>query len=104
LLIGETMNHPMLAKFAIAYTVFPEHNKRVDTHHTDDPVEAELFLAKLLSSGSRILEIKHDGVDLEPAAFDRMVRLAGERLIGRLIGASLKIDYVEVRHRFGLAV
>jgi hypothetical protein len=98
------MNHPMLAKFTITYTVFPEHNKRVDTHYTDDPVEAELFLAKLLSSGSRILEIKHDGVNLESAAFDRMVRLAGERLVGRLIGAALKIDYVEVRHRFGLAV
>ena len=39
-----------------------------------------------------------------PQAFDRMVRLAGERLVGRLIGAALKIDYVEVRHRFGLAV
>jgi hypothetical protein len=34
------MNHPMLAKFAITYTVFPDHNKRVDTHYSDDPVEA----------------------------------------------------------------
>jgi hypothetical protein len=98
------MNHPMLAKFAITYTVFPEHNKRVDTHYTDDPVEAELFLAKLIATKSRIHEIKHEGVDLETTAFDRMVRLAGERHLGRLIGAALKIDYVEVRHRFGLAV
>ena len=101
---GPNMNHPMLAKYAITYTVFPEHNKRVDTHYTDDPVEAELFLAQLLSTKSRILEIKHEGVDLEPQAFDRMVRLAAERLAGRLIGASLHLDYVEVRHRFGLAV
>jgi hypothetical protein len=33
-----------------------------------------------------------------------MIRIASERLAGRLIGASLKIDYAEVRHRFGLAV
>lgn len=94
----------MLAKFSITYTVFPEHNKRVDTHYTDDPVDAELFIAQLISTKSRIHEIKHDGVDLEPNKFDRMVRLAGERLVGRLIGASLNIDYAEVRHRFGLAV
>jgi hypothetical protein len=43
-------------------------------------------------------------VNLEPHAYDRMIRIAAERLSGRLIGASLKIDYVEVRHRFGLAV
>ncbi len=98
------MNHPILAKFAITYTVFPEHNKRVDTHYSDDPVEAELVLAQLLSTKSRIYEIRHDGVALESHPFDRMVRLAAERLAGQLIGASLKIDYVEVRHRFGLAV
>lgn len=94
----------MHAKFAIIYTVFPEHNKRADTHYSDDPVEAELFLAQLIATKSCIHEIKHEGVELQPNAFDRMVRLAGERLIGRLIGASLKIDYAEVRHRFGLAV
>ena len=94
----------MLAKFAISYTVFPEHNKRLDTHYTDDPVEAELFIAQLLKTGARIFDIKHDGVQLEPHAYDRMIRIAAERLSGRLIGASLKIDYVEVRHRFGLAV
>jgi hypothetical protein len=101
---GPIMNHPMHAKFAITYTVFPEHNKRVDTHYSDDPVETELFLSQLIATKCRIHELKHDGVDLEPNAFDRMVRLAGERLIGRLIGAALKIDYAEVRHRFGLAV
>jgi len=102
--MGETMNHPMLAKFAIHYTVFPEHNKRVDTHYTDDPVEAELFLSQLLKGGARIFEIKHDGVNLEPHAYDRMIKIASERLAGRMIGVSLKIDYAEVRHRFGLAV
>jgi len=96
------MNHPMLAKFAISYTVFPEHNKRVDTHYTDDPVEAESFLAQLLASGSRIHDIKHDGVALKNKPFDRMIRVAAERHIAGLIGASLDIDYAEVRHRFDL--
>ncbi len=103
-LLEQTMNHPMLAKFAIHYTVFPEHNKRVDTHYTDDPVEAELFLSQLLKGGARIFEITHDGVKLEPHAYDRMIKIASERLAGRMIGVSLKIDYAEVRHRFGLAV
>jgi hypothetical protein len=97
------MNHQMLAKFAISYTVFPEHNKRIDVHHTDDPVDAETFLARLLASGSRILEIKHDGIALEPHASDRMVRIAAERHSAALIGASLGLDYAEVRHRFGFA-
>ncbi len=97
------MNPPMLAKFAISYTVFPEHNKRVDVHHTDDPVEAESFLSRLLASGCRIHEVKHDGIALEPHAFDRMVRIAAERHVAALIGASLALDYAEVRHRFGFA-
>jgi len=98
------MNHPMLAKFSISYTVFPDHNKRLDTHYTDDPVEAEMFISQLLKTGARIFDIKHNGVDLESIAYDRMIRIASERLAGRLIGASLKIGCAEVRHRFGLAV
>ena len=93
----------MLAKFAINYTVFPDHNKRVDTHHTDDPVEAESFLMHLLASGSRILEIKHDGVPMEPHQHDRMHRVAAERLAARLLSVSLHMDYVEVKHRFGFS-
>ena len=33
-----------------------------------------------------------------------MIKIASERLAGRMIGVSLKIDYAEVRHRFGLAL
>lgn len=100
---AQIMNHNMLSKFAINYTVFPDHNKRVDTHHTDDPVEAEGFLMHLLASGSRIIEIKHDGVPMEAHPFDRMLRVAAERLAARLLSVSLHMDYVEVKHRFGFA-
>jgi hypothetical protein len=39
-----------------------------------------------------------------PTGLGPWLDLQAERLAGRLIGASLKIDYAEVRHRFGLAV
>ena len=93
----------MLAKFAISYTIFPEHNKRVDTHYTDDPVEAENFLIQLLTSGSRILDIKHDGSALEPRQFDQMLKIAASRLASQMLQASLHTDYAEIKHRFGFA-
>jgi hypothetical protein len=93
----------MIAKFAISYTVFPEHNKRVDTHHTDDPVEAESFLVQLLTSGSQIHSIMHDGVPAEPHQFDRLLLVAANRLAAEMLSRSLRMDYAEVRHRFGFA-
>ena len=97
------MTHPMLAKFAINYTVFPEHNKRVDTHHTDDPVEAETFISSLLSSGARILGIFHEGVPIDRGQYDRMLRVAANRIAARMLGEALQMDYAEVKHRFGFA-
>jgi hypothetical protein len=93
----------MLAKFAIDYTIFPQHNKRVETHHTDDPVEAEDFLMHLLASSARIHSIKHSGVDLDQVQTDRMLRVAGERLIARLLETSLHLDAAAIKHRFGFA-
>ncbi|MEI8292812.1 MAG: hypothetical protein WCG66_02360 [bacterium] len=93
----------MIAKFAINYTVFPDHNKRVDTHHSDDPVEAENFIVQLLTSGSRIHSILHDGVPVEPHQFERLMRVAANRLAAELLSRSLNMDYAEVRHRFGFA-
>ncbi len=93
----------MLAKFKIEYIVKPDHNKRLDCHHTDDPVEAEDFLMSLLGAGARIVAIKHEGVDLDTAQADRMLRVAAERLAARLLGQSLDLDPAEVKHRFGFA-
>jgi hypothetical protein len=91
----------MIAKYDIEYTAFPEHNKRVTVHRTDDPVEAEDFLMNLLVSGSRIRSLKHEGVEMEPLQFDRMLRVAAERLCTRLLSRALHIDAVTAKHRFG---
>jgi len=91
----------MLAKFDIDYIIHPHHNKRVDTHRTDDPVAAEDFLMNLLASGSRILAIKHEGVELDPVKSDRMLQVAAARLGTLMLSASLDLDTSDVKHRFG---
>lgn len=93
----------MLAKFDIEYVINPHHNKRVDCHRTDDPVEAEDFLSGLLAAGARITSIKHEGIELQQSQSDQMLRVAAERLGSRLLCRSLDLDSVAVKHRFGLA-
>jgi hypothetical protein len=93
----------MLHKFAIEYTRHPHSNEPCGTHRTDDPIEAEEYLMQLLHARSRILSIKHEGVDLPQAQFDRMLRIAGERLISEALEHALDIDNAEVRHRFRFA-
>jgi hypothetical protein len=93
----------MLSKYDIEYVVRPQHNKRVDTHRTDDPIAAEDFLTGLLAGGASIAAIKHEGVPLTQAQTDQMVKVAGERLLSSLISRSLNLDAAAVKHRFGLA-
>jgi hypothetical protein len=93
----------MLAKFDIEYVIHPQHSKRVDTHRTDDPVEAEDFLMSLLASGVRIGAIKHEGVELGREASDRMLSVAAQRLASRMLCSSLGVDSATVKHRFGFA-
>jgi hypothetical protein len=93
----------MLAKFDIEYVIHPQHNQRHDIHRTDDPVEAEDFLMNLLIIGARIIAIKHEGIELEQPKSDRMLRVAAERLASRMLGRSLDLDSIEVKHRFGFA-
>jgi hypothetical protein len=93
----------MIAKYDIEYTVFPEHNARVSSHRTDDPVAAEEFLMHLLVSGARIHGIKHEGVVLEAVKQDRMLRAAAERLCTLLLSRAVHIDAAESKHRFGFA-
>ena len=93
----------MIAKFDIEYIVRPQHNKRVDSHRTDDPVAAEDFLTGLLATGAAIASIKHEGVALSQHQSDQMIKVAAERLISSLISRSLGLDSAEVRHRFGFA-
>ena len=91
----------MLAKYDIEYVIHPQHNKRVDIHRTDDPVEAEDFLMSLLATGAHIGSITHEGNELDPKLVDQMLRVASSRLASRLLCASLHLDAPTVKHRFG---
>lgn len=93
----------MITKYDIDYVIHPQHNNRVDTHRTDDPVEAEDFLMSLLATGAGIHSIKHEGIKLEPKAADQMLRVAAERLASRLLCVSLRQDVATIKHRFGFA-
>jgi len=93
----------MLSKFTIEYAGFPHQDQGPHLHRTDDPVEAEDFLTRLLILDARILSIKHEGIDLAPHQFDRMLKVAAERLASQLLGKALGIDGAAVKHRFGFA-
>lgn len=94
----------MIAKYDIDYMIHPQHNRRVDTHRTDDPVEAGDFLINLLAGGARIIAIKHEGMELNAAQSDQMLHVAAERLASRVLCHSLDLDSAAVKHRFGFAV
>ena len=90
-------------KFSIEYAASHRPNSCVRVHRTDDPIEAEDFLMQLLVSGARILTIRHEGIAMERSQFDRMVKIASERLASQLLGISLGLDQAEITHRFGFA-
>ena len=94
----------MLKKYAIDYTIHPQHNHAVCTHFTDDPIEAEDFLMHLLVARARIGEIRHDGVALIGLQYDRLLRIAAERIASAMLLESLVLDPSAVKARFGLAI
>ena len=73
-------------------------------HYTDDPVTCQEFLTELLERGCRIKAIRHEGVALPKADFDRMIKTAGGMLASRSICAALGISPEEEHFRFGFAV
>jgi hypothetical protein len=93
----------MLTKFAIDYVAFPQHSHRVFTHLTDDPIEAEDFLMHLLASRVRITAIRHDGAAMSSHQFDKMLKVAAERIASALLREALALDAVEIKDRFGFA-
>lgn len=93
----------MLHKFTIDYTRHPRSAEPAGTFRTDDPIEAEDYLMQLLLARSRILSIKHEGAEMSQAQFDRMLKVAGERLLAEVLRHALDIDAAELRHRFHLA-
>ena len=93
----------MLNKFAIDYVAFPHHGSRTFTHLTDDPIEVEDFLMHLLAARARITAIRHDGAAMTGPQFDRMLKVAAERIASELLRESLALDAAEIKNRFGFA-
>ena len=95
----------MLKKYTIEYSLaFRKHSP--PEHHqffTDDPVAVEEFVQGLLEHGMGLHAIKHEGVDLPKADFDRIVKIAAAETASRLICTSLHIKPEEERYRFGFA-
>jgi hypothetical protein len=93
----------MLNTFAIDYIAFPQHSTRVFTYQTDDPIAAEDFLMHLLAARVRITQIRHDGAAMSGHQFDRMLKVAAERIASQLLRESLALDGAEVKDRLGFA-
>jgi len=91
----------MLAKYNIEYTVPFQRHVQPHHHLTNDPVECEEFLMELLELGFKVKGISHEGVQLSPKDFDRMIRTAAGMLATKHICRSLEIDSIEAHHRFG---
>ena len=93
----------MIPKYTIEYAV--EFTRHAQTNHysTDDPVACEGFLVELLERGLKIHTIKHDGMDLPRADFDRLIKAAAGILAGKRVCVSLGIKPEEEHFRFGFA-
>lgn len=91
----------MLPKYTIEYTA--QFGRQSQNYHysSDDPVACEEFLAELLERGFRIKIIRHEGLELAAADFDKMLRTAGGMLAAKHIRASLGLSAEEEHHRFG---
>ena len=91
----------MLPKYNIEYSA--QFGRQAQNYHysSDDPVACEEFLAELLERGFRIKLIRHEGLELAEADFDRMIKTAAGMLASKHICAALGISMEEEHHRFG---
>ena len=93
----------MLAKYTIEYAVkFKRHSPTYE-YHSDDPVACEEFLTELLERGYQIKAIRHEGVDLPKADFDKMVKTGAGMMAARSICSALGISAEEEHYRFGFS-
>lgn len=91
-----------MPKWNVEYTPSRQRDSRCH-FGTDDPVACEEFISELLECRSHIHAIKHEGVELPRADFDRLVKTAGSMLASRHVCDSLGIKPEEAHHRFGFA-
>ena len=97
------MSSPTPARYTIEYSVQFRRHAHSSHHLTDDPVGATEFLAELLERGFPIVGIRHAGVPMSKAEFDRMLKSAAGLMVARHLCASLGIDVEEERYRFGFS-
>ena len=93
----------MIPKYTVEYALKFRTSAANNHFSTDDPITCEEFLAELLDRGLAIRAVKHEGVDLQPRDFDKLVRDAASLMASRKICASLGIKAEEEQFRFGFA-
>jgi hypothetical protein len=93
----------MIPKYTVEYSTNFRRQGHTNHYSTDDPVTCEEFIEHLLDEGYIVKAVKHEGLNLEQAAFDKIVRGAANQLASRKVCASLGIKPEEERFRFGFA-
>ena len=93
----------MLPKYKIEFGVPTRNHVERFHYETDDPVACEEFLSGLLEREFKIFEIKHEGLALPRADFDKMIKSAANLLAAKHVCASLNIKTEEEHFRFGFA-
>jgi len=90
-----------LPKYTIEYAA--NFKRRPETYHYngDDPVACEEFIEELLERGYHIKAIRHEGLDVPRADFDKLIKTAAGMMAGKAICASLGLSTEEEHHRFG---
>ena len=91
----------MLPQYTVEYAA--NFKRRPETYHYngDDPVACEGFIEELLERGYHIKAIRHEGLDVPWAVFDKMIKTAAGMMAGKAICASLGLSTEEDHHRFG---
>jgi hypothetical protein len=91
----------MLPKYTIEYSA--QFGRQAQSYHytSDDPVACEEFLSELLERAFRIKAIRHEGIAMSRADFDKMIKTAAGMLAAKSISKSLGISTEEEHHRFG---
>lgn len=95
----------MLAKYSVEYSAAPRKHSPPphEFYYTDDPLACQQFIEDALERGLALHTVRHEGAELGPAEFDRMIKLAASAIASKRICTSLNIKTDEERFRFGFA-
>jgi hypothetical protein len=91
----------MMAKYNVEYALQFKRHAPMHHYYSDDPVACEEFLSELLERGFRVNTIRHDGMDLPKADFDKMIKKAAGMVAAKSVCNALGISAEEEHYRFG---